>query len=86
MDLTRMNKILEVDGGDRSVRVEPGVTWAQVQEELGKQGMMVCNPLLPHTLKPVLTSTMEREPILIPKSEYNETFLTAEMVRQGMVK
>ena len=80
LDLTRMNKILEIDGRNKKVKVEPGVTWAQVQEELGKQGMMVCNPLLPHPAKSVLTSAMEREPILIPKSEYSETFLTAEMV------
>jgi len=80
LDLTRMNQILEVDGRDRKVKVEPGVTWAQVQNELEKQELMVCNPLLPHPLKSVLTSSMEREPILIPKSEYNETFQTGEMV------
>jgi len=80
LDLTRMNKILGIDGLDRVVKVEPGVTWAQVQEELEKQGMMVCNPLLPHPTKSVLTSTMEREPILIPKNEYSEGFLTSEMV------
>ncbi len=80
LDLTRMNKILEVDELDTKVKVEPGVTWAQIQEELEKHGMMVCNPLLPHPLKSVLTSAMEREPILIPKYEYNETLLTAEMV------
>ncbi len=80
LDLTKMNKILAIDTEDRMVRVEPGITWAQVQEELAKQGMMVCNPLLPHPLKSVLTSCMEREPMLIFKQEYNETFLTAEMV------
>ncbi|MFC2032016.1 FAD-binding oxidoreductase [Chloroflexota bacterium] len=80
LDLTRMNIILEVDERNRRVKVEPGVTWAQAQEELAKQGLMVCNPLLPHPSKSVLTSSMEREPILTPKSEYSETFLTAEMV------
>jgi len=48
LDLKRMNKIIEVDGRNKKVKVEPGVTWAQVQEELAKQGLMVCNPLLPH--------------------------------------
>jgi len=80
LDCTKMNKILEIDERDRKVKVEPGVTWSQLQTELKKHGMMVCNPLLPHPLKSVLTSTMEREPALIPKYEYNETFLTAEMV------
>jgi len=80
LDLSRMNKILEVDGRNKKVKVEPGATWAQVQDELAKQGLMVCNPLLPHPSKSVLTSAMEREPILVPKSEYNEVFLTSEMV------
>jgi len=80
LDLTRMNRILEVDARNKMVKVEPGVTWAQVQDELGKQGLMVSNPLLPHPARSVLTSAMEREPILIPKSEYSEVFLTAEMV------
>ncbi len=80
VDLSRMNKILEVDPRNKRVKVEPGVTWAQVQEELGKQGLMVCNPLLPHPAKSVLTSAMEREPILIGKTEYSETMLTGEVV------
>ena len=80
LDLTRMNRILEIDGRNKKVKVEPGVTWAQVQQELEKQGLMVCNPLLPHPAKSVLTSALEREPILITKSEYSEVFLTAEMV------
>ena len=80
LDLSRLNRILEIDGRNKKVKVEPGVTWAQVEDELEKQGLMVCNPLLPHPSKSVLTSAMEREPLLIPKSEYSETFLTAEMV------
>jgi FAD/FMN-containing dehydrogenase len=80
LDLTRMNKILEVDPSNKKVKVEPGATWVQVQDELAKQGMMVCNPLLPHRDKSVMTSALEREPILITKSEYSEVFLTAEMV------
>ena len=80
LDLTRMNKILEIDPRNKKVKVEPGVTWAQLQPELAKQGLMVCNPLLPHPDKSVMTSAMEREPIVITKSEYSEVFLTAEMV------
>ncbi|MEW6142262.1 MAG: FAD-binding oxidoreductase [Chloroflexota bacterium] len=80
IDCSRMNKILEVDPRNKKVKVEPGVTYAQVQEELAKHGMYVANPLLPHKAKSVLTSTMEREPILITKSEYSEVFLTSEVV------
>ena len=80
LDLSRMNKILEIDPRNKKVKVEPGVTWAQAQQELAKQGLMVCCPLLPHPDKSVMTSAMERAPILITKSEYSEVFLTAEMV------
>ena len=80
VDLRRMSHILEIDPRNKKVKVEPAVTWAQLQTELEKHGMMVSNPLLPHPLKSVLTSSMEREPILIHKTEYNETFLTAEIV------
>ena len=80
VDLSRMNKILEVSARDKKVKIEPGVTWGQVQDELEKQGLMVSNPLLPHSSKSVLTSAVERTPILIPKKEYDETFQTAEMV------
>ena len=78
--LSRMNRILEVDAKNKKVKVEPGVTWEQVQTELEKHGLMVCNPLLPHPKKSVLTTCVEREPMLIWKSEYGDPFLTAEMV------
>lgn len=80
VDVSRMNKILKIDPRNKFVKVEPGVTWGQIGTELEKEGLMVCNPLLPHPSKSVLTSCMEREPLLIPKSEYNEAFLTAEMI------
>jgi len=80
VDLKRMNRILEIDPRNKKVKVEPGVNWVQVQEELEKHGLMVANPLLPHRSKSVLTSAMEREPLLIPKTEYSENLLTAELV------
>ena len=80
VDLTRMNKILDINVRNKRVKVEPGVTWTQVQDELEKQGLMVCSPLLPHPAKSVLTSTLEREPMLIPKAEYDEVFMTAAVV------
>jgi FAD/FMN-containing dehydrogenase len=80
VDLRRMNRILDVDPRNKKVKTEPGVTWSQIQDELQKKDLMVCNPLLPHPAKSVLTSAIEREPILISKSEYAETLLTTEIV------
>jgi len=80
VDFSRMNKILEFHAGDRKVRIEPGVTWLQVETELEKEGMMVSSSLLPPKNKSALTSAMQREPILSAKYEYNDIFQTAEMI------
>lgn len=80
IDLSRMNKILNIDPRNKVVKIEPGVRWGEINEQLEKLHVMVCNPLLPHPLKSVVTSSMEREPPLIPKSEYYESFLSGEMV------
>lgn len=80
LDLRRMNKILEVDLDNKMVRVEPGVTWGQLQAEAAKYKMRGLCPLLPHPLKSVLTSHLEREPMLIPKFEYAGSLVTLEVV------
>jgi FAD/FMN-containing dehydrogenase len=80
LDLRRMNRILAVDTRNRMVRVEPGVTWEQLQPELKEHDMMALAPLLPHHLKSALISHLERDPILIPKFEYTDTLMTVEVV------
>lgn len=80
VDLRRMDRIIKIDERNRCVRIEPGVTWGQLQEELKSHDVMALNPLLPHKSKSVLTSSLEREPMLIPKSEYIEPILTMEIV------
>ena len=80
LDMRRMNRILEVDLDNKMVRIEPGVTWGQLQAETAKYKMMGLAPLLPHPLKSVLTSHLEREPMLIPKFEYAGAMVTLEVV------
>jgi FAD/FMN-containing dehydrogenase len=80
LDLSGMNKILLIDERNRMARVEPGVTWEQLQSELKKRDLMAIAPLLPHHLKSVLTSHLEREPSLIPKFEYTDALVTVEVV------
>lgn len=80
LDLRRMNKILDIDMANKMVMVEPGVTWGQLQAEVAKQKMMGLSPLLPHPLKSVVTSHLEREPMLIPKFEYAGAMVTLEVV------
>lgn len=80
LDLRRMNQILNIDERNRTVRLQPGVTFGQLDAELTKHNLRVLNPLLPHKGKSALTSSMEREPMLVPKTEYGEKVLTMEVV------
>ncbi|MFC2045295.1 FAD-binding oxidoreductase [Chloroflexota bacterium] len=80
LDLRKMNRILDIDERNRIARIEPGVTWGQLQPELEKHDLMALNPLLPHPLKSALTSHLEREPALIPKFEYTDTLVNMEVV------
>jgi len=80
VDLRRMDKVLEIDDRNRKMRIEPGVTWGKLQEELGKHNFTAFNPLLPHPEKSALTSLLEREPSLVPKFEYADPILTMEVV------
>jgi hypothetical protein len=80
LDLRRMNKILRVDERNRAIRIEPGVTWKQLQDELAKHDLMALTPLLPHSQKSALSSHLEREPMLIPKFEYGDPILNVEAI------
>jgi FAD/FMN-containing dehydrogenase len=80
MDLRRMNGILDIDDQNRRVRVEPGVTWGQLQAELQNRDWMVVSPLLPHSLRSVAIDLLEREVPLIPIYEYGEPIETVEVV------
>lgn len=80
VDLRRMNRILEIDERNRMARIEPGVNYGQLQKALKEHNLMALNPLLPHCSKSVLTSHLERDPMLITKFEYGDPVLTMETV------
>ena len=80
VDLSGMNNILEIDPQNRKAKIEPGVTWQQLNEALKEHDQMALNPLFPHPKSSALTSSIEREPMLIPKYEYGEPALTMEVV------
>lgn len=80
LDLTGMDKILQVDTRARLVKVEPGVTVKKLQGELSSHGVMMQLPLCSHPEKSALTSAMQREPMMIPKDEHYETMVNLEMV------
>ncbi len=80
LDLRRMNKILEINELDRLVRIEPGVTWEQLQSELAKIGYRCMTPLLPYSGNSVMTSWLERDMPVNPRYEYAEPHMTTEVV------
>jgi len=82
IDFSRMKKIMRIDPVNRYVRVEPGVTYGDLIPELRKLGLRLNIPLLPRFSKSVVTSYLEREPVVIPKYQYDyiDPLLTAEVV------
>ena len=80
LDLTGMNKILEIDELNRRVRIEPGVTWGQLHKELQKRGLRIMMPLLPHPDRSVVTDHLEREVITNTVYDYGEPTQSMEVV------
>ncbi len=80
LDLTRMNRVLEVDELNRRVRMEVGVTWEQITSHLGKRGFRIMMPLLPHPLRSAVTDHLEREVITNTVYDYGEPLQSMEVV------
>jgi len=80
VDLSRMNKIQEIDLDNRLARVEAGVTWEQSVAALEKKGMRTIMPLLPPGDRSVLTDTLERETPTNIVYDYGEPMQSIEVV------
>jgi len=79
IDLSEMNRIIRIDNRNKNATIEPGVTFSQIGI-IKEKGLMPLTPLYPPSEKSVITSYLEREPLLIPKLEYYEPILTMEIV------
>ena len=71
VDLSGMNHILKIDRRNRLALIEPGVTYAELQPALQKEGLRIISPLLPRKNKSVITSLLEREPVMSPRYQWN---------------
>lgn len=80
LDLSRMNKILEIDQDLKKVRIEAGVTWGQLTSELAKCDMRVIMPLLPHANRSVLSDFVDREVPTNTVYDYGEPMQAFEVV------
>jgi hypothetical protein len=71
VDLSGMKKIINVDRPRRVAMVEPGVTFAELIPAATKEGIRLNMPLLPRKTKSVVGSLLEREPVLMPKYQWD---------------
>ncbi len=82
IDFKKMNRILKIDALNRCVMIEPGVNFGALIPNLRKHGLRLNIPLLPRASQSVLTAYLEREPVLIPKYQYDyiDPLLTLEVI------
>lgn len=80
MDLKGMKKIFKIDFRHRAARIEPGVTYGELQDELEKHELRALIPLLPHPEKSVVSAHLEGEPMLIADFTYSEPLYTCELI------
>jgi hypothetical protein len=80
LDLTRMNRIMELDETHRVARIESGVTWEQFQSYLAARGYRSVMPLLPHASRSVVTDWLEREQPTVHIAEYAEPTMSMQVI------
>jgi FAD/FMN-containing dehydrogenase len=71
VDLSRMKKIISVDRPRRVAMVEPGVTFGELIPAAEKEGIRLNMPLLPRKSKTIVGSLLEREPVIMPKYQWD---------------
>lgn len=82
LDLSKMEKILDINRKYRVIRIEPGVTFGKLIPELEKCGLKLNAPLLPRETKSVVTSALEREPVVMARHQWDtsDPLLCTEVV------
>ncbi len=71
VDLSSMKKIINVDRARRVAMIEPGVTFGELIQATEKEGIRLNMPLLPRKTKSVIGSILEREPVIMPKYQWD---------------
>jgi FAD/FMN-containing dehydrogenase len=71
VDLSKMKKIINVDRARRVAMVEPGVTFGDLIPAAAKEGIRLNMPLMPRATKTVMGSILEREPVIMPKYQWD---------------
>lgn len=82
LDMSRMNKILEINEREGWVLIEPGVTYMQLQDKLEEKGLRVMIPFGVPPSRSVISSIIEGDPSIAAASfEYgNARYMDLEIV------
>ncbi len=71
VDFSQMRRFLKINEVSRYAWIDPGVTFEELIPELRKHNLKLNIFLLPRVSKSVVTSLLEREPVIIPKYQYD---------------
>ena len=71
VDLSGMKQIMFVDRDRRVAMCEPGVTFGELIPQARAAGLRLNMPLLPRESKSVVGSILEREPVTMPKYQWD---------------
>ncbi len=71
VDMSGMKQILLIDRARRVAMCEPGVTFGELIPQVGRAGLRLNMPLLPRGSKSVVGSLLEREPVIMPKYQWD---------------
>jgi FAD/FMN-containing dehydrogenase len=66
-----MKNIVRVDRSNRVAIFEPGVTFDELIGEVSKAGLRLNTPLMPRRSKSVVGSMLERQPVIMPKYQWD---------------
>jgi hypothetical protein len=80
LDLSQMNRIVEIVEDPRVAYLKVGVTWEQLCVTLDNQGYTPIIPLLPHASRSVIMDYLEREQPVIQNHESAEPLLSMQVI------
>jgi hypothetical protein len=75
LNMSRMNKIIKIDEQNWYVIIEPGITYDELQEKLAERGYRILAPLGVSPSRSVLSSYLERDPVLAAPSFEHGNYL-----------
>ena len=67
VNLSKMNRIINIDPQNNMAIIEAGVTYGQLNEALKPYGLYMEHPLAPRAEKSVLSSLVDRDPVMTAK-------------------